>query len=350
MFRIIMMLLIVGHHFVVHGGKFPESPAFSPRSLFIDTLAMGGKVGVNGFVLITGYYLCTGSFKWTKLVRIVLQVLTYSVVILGAFLIYLPAAIPTGFSLRAAFPLSYSVWWFATVYVLLYTCSPVLNVLIRNLDKQSHLRVVLVGGILFCIIPTLVNDEVEATNLVWFCYLYVLAAYLRLHPPQVLQRRLLAFMLGCAAYLLPVIIYQLYQVAGPLDEPWSSFFRPDLMAQQRLPTAVAAVALFAAFLNVKLRFPALIQIVASASFGVYLFHDHPLVRKLVWGSVVRPAEHANMGAGFYVYALGSILAVYAAGVLVDIIRQFTIEPPILAVSRSISRRWSARGDKVQARS
>ena len=56
--RITSMLLIVAHHFVVHG-KFDLTASFSKNIFFLQSLSMFGKLGVNLFVLISGYFSCT---------------------------------------------------------------------------------------------------------------------------------------------------------------------------------------------------------------------------------------------------------------------------------------------------
>ena len=56
--RIICMVLIVIHHFSVHGGYFTETQGTLPfNATLIDLFAMGGRLGVNIFVLISGYFL-----------------------------------------------------------------------------------------------------------------------------------------------------------------------------------------------------------------------------------------------------------------------------------------------------
>lgn len=55
LYRIIVMLLIVTHHYVVNSGLMDvmsENPA-SFRSLYLYLIGMWGKTGINCFVLIT---------------------------------------------------------------------------------------------------------------------------------------------------------------------------------------------------------------------------------------------------------------------------------------------------------
>ena len=57
LFRIISMLLIVAHHYVVNSGvlKIANADPLSFNSIFLCLFGAWGKTGINCFVLITGY-------------------------------------------------------------------------------------------------------------------------------------------------------------------------------------------------------------------------------------------------------------------------------------------------------
>ena len=64
--RIITMLLIVAHHYVVNSGLFQiggpiKSDLMSLKSMFLLVFGAWGKIGINAFVLITGYFMCTSD-------------------------------------------------------------------------------------------------------------------------------------------------------------------------------------------------------------------------------------------------------------------------------------------------
>lgn len=64
LYRIIVMLLIVAHHYVVNSGMMEEmaKDPLSSRSLFFYIFGMWGKTGINCFVLITGYFMCKSQY------------------------------------------------------------------------------------------------------------------------------------------------------------------------------------------------------------------------------------------------------------------------------------------------
>ena len=64
LYRIIVMLLIVAHHYVVNSGlTAADGPIYTDplswRSMFLLLLGAWGKTGINCFVLITGSDKCS---------------------------------------------------------------------------------------------------------------------------------------------------------------------------------------------------------------------------------------------------------------------------------------------------
>ena len=82
--RILCMFLIVLHHVVVHGlaygnGTLNSTASITINQFIIKLMSMGGKMGVDLFVLISGYFLVNSKFKLKKVFELESQVLTYSV-------------------------------------------------------------------------------------------------------------------------------------------------------------------------------------------------------------------------------------------------------------------------------
>ena len=84
--RIIAMIMIIAHHFSVHGEFYYGAERVTVTRLWVQFLAMGGKIGVNIFILISGYFLiCASDIKTSKVIRLWLQVFSYSVAIYAVF-------------------------------------------------------------------------------------------------------------------------------------------------------------------------------------------------------------------------------------------------------------------------
>lgn len=76
--RIISMILIIAHHYAIHGGFELSKQAFSAQLFFLQVLSYGGKLGVNLFVLISGYFLVTSRCKLKKAVNLWMKVTVFS--------------------------------------------------------------------------------------------------------------------------------------------------------------------------------------------------------------------------------------------------------------------------------
>ena len=139
--RIIAMILIVAHHFSLHGDFGFSAETVSFNRVWIQFMQFGGKIGVNIFVLISGYFLITAEkLKTQKVLKFILQVLTYSVLIFGCFAIFGSESLGIKSVIKSLFPLVHSIWWFASAYFVLYLLSPYLNRLLNSLDKKTYLR------------------------------------------------------------------------------------------------------------------------------------------------------------------------------------------------------------------
>lgn len=88
--RIAAMLLIVCHHFSVHsalplGGGYTGSHPFNV--LWAQWLAFGGKLGVDIFVMISGYFLITKCAHIKSILRLILTTAFYGGVIYCIYVI-----------------------------------------------------------------------------------------------------------------------------------------------------------------------------------------------------------------------------------------------------------------------
>ena len=137
--RIVAMLMIITLHFLGHGdvmGSFGEPSVAHAICEIIKGICM---VAVNCFILISGYFLINAEFKWSKVVKLLLQIWFYSVILF--VILAATGCIDVGFKdfIFALFPVSTNADDFSTAYLLLYVLSPFLNKLILQLDQKQHI-------------------------------------------------------------------------------------------------------------------------------------------------------------------------------------------------------------------
>ena len=89
LYRIVVMLLIVMHHYVVNSGltDVMEQNPTSVGSIYLYLIGVWGKTCINCFVLITGYFMCQSRITLHKFLKLLLQIEFYSIVIGLTFMV-----------------------------------------------------------------------------------------------------------------------------------------------------------------------------------------------------------------------------------------------------------------------
>lgn len=83
LFRIISMLIIIAHHYVVNSGLLEvinESNHLEENDIFLLLFGWGGKTGINCFILVTGYYMCTSKITLKKYIKLLSERYFYAIV------------------------------------------------------------------------------------------------------------------------------------------------------------------------------------------------------------------------------------------------------------------------------
>lgn len=84
--RIIAMIMIIMHHFALHGCSQLQR-GYTFNTVVIDVFILGGKVGVDLFILISGYFMVDSKITMRKILKFVGQVWFYSISIFSLFYI-----------------------------------------------------------------------------------------------------------------------------------------------------------------------------------------------------------------------------------------------------------------------
>lgn len=186
LYRIIVMLMIVAFHYVVNSGLYQvycTSP-ISINSIFVTILGAWGKVGINCFVFITGYFMCTSNITLRKFLKLYLEVVFYNIVIGLLFAILKYKSVTAGLLLSKLIPINSVTEDFISCFLLFYFLIPFLNVFIKSLNKRQHILFISICIFIYSFLGTLWGDSYASyrTNYVtWFCILYFISSYIRLY-------------------------------------------------------------------------------------------------------------------------------------------------------------------------
>lgn len=331
LYRIIVMLLIIAHHYVINSGlTLPGGPIYSNlttwKSLFLLSFGAFGKIGINCFVLITGYFMCKSQISAKKFAKLFFEVVFYDVIISTIFYV-------TGYSgqsfpsfLKSLLPFTTIAQNFTGCYLVFFLCIPFLNVLIHHLTQKQHFYLIILLGFTYVFMGTIPFFSVTMNYVSWYIVLFVIASYIRLYPTKTFEKTKLWGWLTLLFVILSissVIISTLLMTKIGKLSPY--MFVTDSNTLLALLTALSS---FIFFKNLKIPQCKFINLVAKTSFGVLLIHTAgDSMRKLLWNDILN-------NVGVYdsnllpLHAVGSVIAIYAVCFAIDFLRIKFIETPI----------------------
>ena len=291
--RILLMLVIVGHHYIVNSGITPvinESIiSMTTRGGGYNCIALlygwGGKTAINCFVLITGWFMCKQELKWKKLLNLYLEAKFYRIAI---YLIFLFSGYEL-FTLKECYKTIFNISYefgkgFTSSFIAFYALIPFVNLLIEKLDRKSHGKLVVTLIIIFSIIPTfLLNTAFEYVG--WYITLYLIAAYIRLYPCKWFDDKKSTLIISILCLVLSwASVASIYFVSEKMHRvlPYYWF----VIDSNKILALATSVAVFCLFKNISLGQNRFINIVSSATFGVLLIHaSSDTMRKWLWQDV-----------------------------------------------------------------
>ena len=187
--RIISMLMVVAHHYVVNSGLLG---AFQPGSLslnyvFLNLWGMWGKTGINIFVMISGYFMCQSTLTIERYCKVLLEWIFYHFVIYFILLIlgYETVGLMRLFELLfVMFIRANASGYFEYSFLIFYLFIPFLNIFIHSVTKTEFKKFILYLIFVFTILSTFFFNKYIFGEVFWFIALYFIGSYLRLYPPH----------------------------------------------------------------------------------------------------------------------------------------------------------------------
>lgn len=171
--------------------------------------------------------------------------------------------------------------------------SPFLNKLIKSLNKTQMRYLIILNILAFSlwgsIIPFAKTWNPEAGNgILWFFSLYIVGAYIRLYLNKSFSPcRCIILFLGCmlAMYIGGIFIEEISIYMGNgRHGGWI------INSYTSIIMVVGAVSLFVGFINITINnalVSRIICFIASGCFGVYLIHEQPEMRNMLWNMIER---------------------------------------------------------------
>ena len=329
LYRIFLMIFIIAHHYVVNSGVMNNiySDIFSSKSIYLAMFGAWGKVGINCFLLITGYFMCKSNISLKKFLKLLLEVEFYKIIVYLIFLITRYSNFEILDFVRTILPVSSIADNFVGCYLVFYLFIPFINILIKNLSKKSHLLLILLLFFTYSVLGNIPKINVVINYLSLFFMIYLIGAYIRLYGIKLLESKkkcilinVMIVTLCISSIILGMFVYKKYNIN------MIYFFITD---SNKVLAVLLSISLFYLFKNIKMKNSKFINRIATSVFGVLLIHaNSDTMRNFLWKDFLNVVNVYNNSIYYVIlHSIISVLVIFIVCVIIDQIRIRFIETP-----------------------
>ncbi|MCK8622331.1 acyltransferase [Prevotella sp. E13-27] len=318
------MLMIVAHHFILSGFVADNGPLvnkpLSANSVFLWIFGAWGKTGINCFMMITGYFMCTSKITLRKLLKLLAQVYFYRLIFFALFLSIGYETLSTMRLVKILMPFWGVEYGFTPCFIVFFLTIPFWTILVQNMTKRQHeLLLILMLGC-YTLLGSVPTFTVSFNYVTWFGIIFLIASYIRLYPTRIFERKALWGWLTLTLIIvsmLSVVILQKYLGAN-------YFFMSDT---NKVLAVAVAVSSFLWFKNIDIKYSRVINAFGAGTFGVLLIHaNSDAMRTWLWKDTINAVGHYSLDFGHLVlFSVGVVLAVFIICNLIDQLRIATVE-------------------------
>lgn len=326
LFRIIVMLLIIAHHYVVNSGVWDAINANGPsaNSFFYYFLGMWGKMGINCFVLITGWFMCTSKITLRKFLKLLLEFEFYKIGIRIIFLL-------TGrecFSYRSLLsflPVRDISNDFIPAFLVFFLLIPFLNILVLNMIRKLHSLLIALLLFLYTFLSSTPSFSVTMNYVSWFCVLFVISSFMRKYDFPFKKNN--KAWLGLSVICILVSVFSVIAIVYSEKNVSPYWFVSD---SNKVMALLTSVCLFNFFRTLRLSYCRFINSLGATTFGVLLIHAHSdTMRVWLWRDLFDNVGHLSVPY-YALRSLGIVLLVFIVCACLDYIRISLLEKPLFA--------------------
>ena len=325
--RIFAIFIIILNHYALYSGfAFENNVTFA--NMIPKWLHIGGKLGVDIFIFISGYFLCEGNkFRIKKLAKIVLEVFFYGLILIALGLIM--KNLHLKYAIKLFFAIPTMCWEFITMYVMLYIFSPYINIMLERINIKDFLKLMIITTLVWVVFPSFFKFEFGITySILWYIYIYILAAFIKRIENKLPIRPKTYIIIGSLSVGVIAILELFIKYIGinyiSILEKGVEHFRQ----YNSIFVLISMISFFLGFKQLKVKNIKFINIIASTSLAVFIMHDNDILRNWLWKDVFKSASF-QYSKLLIPHAIGSCLAIFICFAIVDLLRQRLIEKPLM---------------------
>lgn len=317
LYRIIIMLLIVAHHYLVHSGILAEiaKNTYCFKSMYLLVFGAWGKTGINCFVLITGFFMCKSNTNMKKWLALIGEIIFYYVIIYLIFVLSGYDVFSFKEFIKTLMPIRDVSTEFKEGYLILYLFIPYLNILVNKMSEKQHLLLLGLCLGVYSVWGSNPFVEVSFNYVSWFMVVYLIGAYIRIYPKEIYANCKL-----WTTITLTLICMSICSVLGLTNMKYLGGGYYLLSDSNKVFAILTAVSSFVLFANLPIRYNKYINKVAKSTFAVLLIHTScDAMLKWLWSDMLHTAE-AYYSSLIYVHSIISVILVFVICTVIDFIR------------------------------
>ena len=283
--RILAIIFIINHHIIYHGGPLFGSSKFSKEFNFLIFFNLICCSGVDIFGMISGF-VGFHSHKYSNLLYILIMTSFYSYGI-AYFLKHYWLRLRINNIKNFIYPIFITDYWYVTAYFCMYFLLPIINIGILYIKKEDMKYFLIILFLIFSCLGEIKNysklfnkDLYHFSNgfsFIWLIILYLYGSYFGKFKKVVEKYKFFYYII----YLLLIILFPLIRTKIILYK----YKKYNILNMNVDYTAPSSVIIAIIFINIFSDFNAknkyivkIISFFAPLTFGVYLLHNHVLVR------------------------------------------------------------------------
>jgi hypothetical protein len=337
--KIIAMLLIIGHHYVIHAGYdiVGDAKSLSLPIVFLQEVGMYGALSCNFFAMITGFFMIYHNEDVksyiSKILRLLLEVYFYAIVIYACVLATGNAQFSVEGLVKSLFPF---IWgnWYIIAYLLFILFMPYLNRGLKSLTYKQYRNLLGIMLFLWSVVPTFTNlwdSQWKWSDVDFFVVMYSVGAFIRIHVVDKKKESAVSqsdggekkkyITAGVIAWILIVVSVLGIDVLGTILQS-NSLLRQGMyfMPIYSVLSVFFTISWFLVFCNFNFS-SKIVDFIASSVFGIYLIHENDYIRPWLWSKL---SPNVAYSAFPYFHFFVKVLAVFFVCMLIDIVRRYTV--------------------------
>lgn len=327
LFRIILMLLIIGHHCSVHGGLLNINE--SVNYFIAYAFAPIGKIAFDAYLALSMWFLVNQTFRMKRFINT--WFITGFYTLLFTIIYFLLSGNFTGGYLFASFlPMTGMSHGFASTYLAFYLLLPILTLVRKYINEKQNIYIILVLSLIE-IVPYLwfpVSGIIQplTSEVTFYVLCYFIMLYLKEHPVSIKNNKWVLF--GIIVLVWGGIL-AMYLVLPHIQSQWVQILIGKILNvtafEYSIPSIIAGYAWFFLVKDINIPQSKIINSIAKASFPVLLVHDHILFSGYLWTSIFK-TQQWGYSKYFVIYFILTILSIYFIVYVIELLRSLMLKP------------------------